>query len=104
MAIRDGRLKPEQIEIERLRREINKLKAERDISKNCPGRCTPAREVRLRGYDVANEMDIEDGVISVYGFGEDGVMAFTDFGIENLVDLIKMRKDHTPLNHPGGDK
>lgn len=54
--------------------------------------------------DVANEMDIEDGVIWVYGFGEDGVMAFTDFGIENLVDLIKMRKDRTLLNHRDGDK
>ena len=49
--------------------------------------------------DVANEMDIEDGVIWVYGVGEDGVMAFTDFGIENLVDLIKMYKDRTLLNH-----
>ena len=42
--------------------------------------------------DVANEMDIEDGVIWVYGVGEDGVMAFTDFGIENLIDLIKIYK------------
>jgi hypothetical protein len=48
--------------------------------------------------DVANEMDIEDGVIWVYGVGEDGMMAFTDFGIENLVDLIKMHKDRTLLN------
>jgi hypothetical protein len=47
--------------------------------------------------DVANEMDIEDGVIWVYGGGEDGVMAFTDFGIENLVDLIKMHKERTLL-------
>jgi hypothetical protein len=45
-----------------------------------------------------------DGVIWVYGVGEDGVMAFTDFGIENLVDLIKMRKDRTLLNHRDGDK
>ena len=35
-------------------------------------------------FDVANEMEIEDGVIWVYGVGEDGMMAFTDFGIENL--------------------
>ena len=49
-------------------------------------------------HDVANEMEIEDGVIWVYGVGEDGVMAFTDFGIENLVDLIKMHKDRTLLN------
>ncbi|MHC6158080.1 hypothetical protein ACVSQB_40880 [Bradyrhizobium elkanii] len=29
-------------------------------------------------------MQIEDGLIWVYGVGEDGVQAFTDFGIENL--------------------
>lgn len=29
-------MKPEQQEIERLRREVAKLKAERDILKNCP--------------------------------------------------------------------
>ena len=47
--------------------------------------------------DVANEMEIEDGVIWVYGVGEDGVMAFTDFGIENLIELIKMYKDDPTL-------
>jgi len=31
-----GQMKPEQLEIERLRREVQKLKAERDILKNCP--------------------------------------------------------------------
>jgi hypothetical protein len=36
--------------------------------------------------DVANATDIEDGGIWVYGVGEDGVMAFTDFGIESLID------------------
>ena len=44
--------------------------------------------------DVANEMEIEDGVIWVYGVGEDGILAFTDFGIENLIELIKMHKDN----------
>jgi hypothetical protein len=47
-------------------------------------------------YDVANEMDTEDGVIWVYGLGDEGVMAFTDFGIENLVELIKIHKDQNP--------
>ena len=47
--------------------------------------------------DVANEMDIEDGVIWVYGVGDDGVMAFTDFGIENLIDLIKIHKEDPTL-------
>jgi hypothetical protein len=32
--------------------------------------------------DVANEMEIEDGAIWVYGVGEQGIQAFTDFGIE----------------------
>lgn len=47
--------------------------------------------------DIANEMEIEDGVIWVYGFGEDGVLALTDFGVENLRDLIKMHKDNPDL-------
>ena len=48
-------------------------------------------------FDVANEMDAEDGVIWVYGVGDDGVMAFTDFGIENLIELIKIHKDDPTL-------
>ena len=44
--------------------------------------------------DIANEMDIEDGV-----------MAFTDCGIENLVDLIKIYKDDpTLLKRSEGEK
>jgi hypothetical protein len=39
------------------------------------------------------EMDVEDGVIWVYGPGDDQVMAFTDFGIETLIDLIKIHRD-----------
>ena len=34
-------------------------------------------------------MEIEDGVIWVYGIKE-GVLAFTDFGIESLIELVKM--------------
>lgn len=50
--------------------------------------------------DVASQMEIEDAVIWVYGFGEDGVLAFSDFGIESPVELIKMYKDnHTLLKH-----
>ena len=43
-------------------------------------------------HDIANEMEIEDGVIRVYGISEDGVMAFTDFGIENLIELVRVYK------------
>jgi hypothetical protein len=56
-------------------------------------------------FDVANEMDVEDGVIWVYGVGDDGVMAFTNFGIENLIDLIKIHKgDPTLLKRWDGHK
>ena len=47
--------------------------------------------------DVANEMEIEDGVIWVYGVGEDGVQAFTDFGIANLIALVRMYKESPGL-------
>jgi hypothetical protein len=38
--------------------------------------------------DVAIEMEPEDGRLWVYGIGEDGVTAFTDFGIENLKEIV----------------
>jgi hypothetical protein len=47
--------------------------------------------------DVANEMDVEDGIIWVYDVSEDGVQAFTDFGIENLIELIKLHKENPGL-------
>ena len=46
-----------------------------------------------RLWDIAMEMDVEDGVIWVYGLGDDQVMAFTDFGIETLIDLIKIHRN-----------
>ena len=48
-------------------------------------------------WDVASGMEIEDGVIWVYGAGDDGVLAFTDFGIESLIELIKMHKEDPTL-------
>lgn len=48
-------------------------------------------------WDVANGMDTEDGVIWVHGIGDDQVMAFTDFGIENLTELIRMYKEDPEL-------
>jgi hypothetical protein len=44
-------------------------------------------------HEVSEEMDTEDGVIWVYGVNEDGVMAFTEFGIENLTHLIEIHKE-----------
>jgi hypothetical protein len=43
-------------------------------------------------WDVANEMDQEDGLIWVYGPGDEGVMAFTDFGIETLTGIVEIYK------------
>ena len=48
-------------------------------------------------WEVASEMEIEDGVIWVYCVGEHGVPAFTDFGIENLIELIKIYKENPRL-------
>src|SRR5882757_6686333 len=44
--------------------------------------------------DVASEMEIEDGVIWVDGVEGDRVRAFTDFGIENLIELIRLYKEN----------
>jgi hypothetical protein len=44
-------------------------------------------------HDVALEMDTEDGVVWVYGVEDDGVLAFTNLGIETLVELIEVHKD-----------
>ena len=55
--------------------------------------------------DVANEMDQEDGLIWVYGPGDNTVMAFTDDGVENLTDLIQEYKDNPdPLKHSTGSE
>jgi len=42
--------------------------------------------------DIAIEMDQEDGLIWVYGLGDESVMAFTDFGIDTLTGLIEIYK------------
>lgn len=47
--------------------------------------------------DIALGMEMEDGLIWVFGVGEDGVQAFTDFGIENLIELIKLYKENPAL-------
>ena len=48
-------------------------------------------------WDVASEMDQEDGLIWVYGPGEESVMAFTDFGIETLTGIIEIYKANPHL-------
>ncbi|MDD9709374.1 hypothetical protein PVW53_18350 [Seohaeicola sp. SP36] len=46
-----------------------------------------------RIFDLAIDMETEDGVIWVYGPGDDSVIAFTPLGIENLQELIEMDRD-----------
>ena len=40
-------------------------------------------------FDVAIEMEPEDGLIWVHGLDDDSATAFTDDGVDSLVDLIK---------------
>jgi hypothetical protein len=43
-------------------------------------------------FDAAMGLDTEDGVIWIYGPGDNEVMAFTDFGIEMLqVSIEELR-------------
>jgi hypothetical protein len=44
-------------------------------------------------FDIALEMEPEDGVIWVHGFEDDSVMAFTDFGVDSLVELVKIHRE-----------
>jgi len=43
-------------------------------------------------HDVANEMEVEDGIVWIYSLGDQEVIAFSDFGIDNLIELIKIHK------------
>ena len=42
-----------------------------------------------RIFELAINMEPEDGVIWVYGPSDESVMAFAAFGIENLREIIK---------------
>ena len=46
--------------------------------------------------DLALDMEPEDGLIWVYDpQHEDGTMAFTEFGVENLLNLIDTHRSRT---------
>jgi len=44
-------------------------------------------------FDLAIDMEPEDGVIWVYGPNDDSVIAFAPFGIENLRELFEMDRE-----------
>ena len=46
--------------------------------------------------DVAMEMETEDGVIWVLSLDDESVLAFTDFGVDSLVELIKIHREMPP--------
>jgi hypothetical protein len=43
-------------------------------------------------HDISIEMDPEDGRLTVWGTGEQTITAFTDLGVENLAQLVKIYK------------
>lgn len=45
--------------------------------------------------EIAGDMEPEDGQIWIYDLTDDAVMAFTDFGIENLRELIADQRNNT---------
>ena len=47
-------------------------------------------------FDVAIEMEPEDGLIWVLSLGDESVMAFTDDGVDSLVELIKIHREMPP--------
>jgi hypothetical protein len=63
-----------------------------------PHHYTIARVAEMLGeneewlWDVVTEMDQEDGLIWIYGAGDDSVMGFTDFGIETLTVIVEIHK------------
>ena len=47
--------------------------------------------------DICIEMDPEDGRLIVFGPGEETTTAFTDFGVDNLTELVKMVRANPDL-------
>jgi hypothetical protein len=43
-------------------------------------------------HEICTEMDPEDGRLTVLGPGEEATTAFTDFGVDNLTELVKIYK------------
>jgi hypothetical protein len=48
-------------------------------------------------HEISLGMEPEDGVIWVYGIAEDGIMAFTRDGVEELQNLLAMYREDPKL-------
>jgi hypothetical protein len=51
-------------------------------------------------FEVAIEMEPEDGVIWAQGLEDESVVAFTDFAVDSLVELIKIRRIVPQIHYP----
>ena len=51
-------------------------------------------------HELSGEMEPEDGVIWVYGIGQDGIPAFPDDGIGSLRNLIEVHRENEKLFGP----
>lgn len=47
-------------------------------------------------WDVATEMEPEDGLLWIHDTGDQATLAFTDWGLENLRELIAEHKRWKP--------
>jgi hypothetical protein len=62
---------------------------------------TLARVAAMLGEDedwlhaISTELEPEDGRLAVYGLGDEYTPAFTEFGIENLRELIRIHREST---------
>lgn len=48
--------------------------------------------------EISIGMEQEDGIIRVYGLGDDRILAFTDEGIQELKNLLEMRREDMELS------
>ena len=48
-------------------------------------------------HEISVGLEPEDGVIWVYGIGEDAIMAFTNEGVDELKNLLEMHRQDPDL-------
>jgi hypothetical protein len=51
-------------------------------------------------WEVSCEMDPEDGCLSIHGCNDEHTVAFTNFGIDNLIELVRIYKADPTLLLP----
>ena len=48
-------------------------------------------------HEISISMGTEDGVIWVHGLDEDGIVAFTDEGVDELINLLEIHRENADL-------